>query len=141
MGRKVLAAGTFDLVHAGHIKMLWDAKKLAGEDGELVVVVARDENVKKFKGRDPLIPQDLRLYVVSNLKPVDRAILGKENPLDSIIEEKPDLVVLGYDQWADEKWIKEELAKRGLKVEVVRLPKYGELSTSGIIEIVVDMFC
>ncbi len=141
MGRKVLAAGTFDIIHSGHVRMLWDAKKLAGDDGELVVVVARDENVRKFKGRDPIVPQEKRLYLVSNLKPVDRAVLGKENPLDSIVEERPDVIALGYDQWAEEKWLKEELRKRGLEVEVVRLPKYGNQSTSGIVSRIVEMFC
>ena len=50
MGRKVVVAGTFDIIHEGHIKMLWEAKKLAGDDGKLIVIVARDENVKRFKG-------------------------------------------------------------------------------------------
>ncbi len=141
MGRKVLAAGTFDIIHLGHVTMLWDAKRLAGDDGELVVVVAKDENVRRFKGRDPIVPQEKRLYVVSNLKPVDRAVLGKDNPLDSILEERPDVIALGYDQWAEEGWLKEELRKRGLNVEVVRLPKYGNQSTSSIVNRIVKMFC
>ncbi len=47
---RVIAFGTFDLLHYGHIKMLETAKELGGEKGELVVVVARDESVLKIKG-------------------------------------------------------------------------------------------
>jgi len=145
MGKKVLVAGTFDLIHPGHIRLLQEAKKLAGGDGQLVVVVARDINVRKFKGRDPVLSEDERLEIVRNLKPVDRAILGDLNdPLIPIYREQPDLIALGYDQWADERWLREELAKRwNLTPEVVRLKKFScrDDSSSEIIRRILSMFC
>ncbi|HDI73954.1 MAG TPA: FAD synthase [Candidatus Korarchaeota archaeon] len=141
MGRKVVVAGTFDIIHEGHIKMLWEAKKLAGDDGKLIVIVARDENVKRFKGRYPIIRESSRAYIVKNLKPVDRVVLGEKEPLDSIIKLKPDVIALGYDQWAEEVWLREELRKRGIEVEVVRLPRFGDSSTSSIISRVIKLFC
>ncbi len=141
MGRRVVVAGTFDIVHEGHIKMLWKAKELAGNDGELIVIIARDENVKRFKGRSPIIRESSRAYIVKNLKPVDRVILGEKEPLDSIVKLRPDIIVLGYDQWARESWLKEELRKRGLEVEVTRLPRFGDSSSSSIISKVIKLFC
>ncbi len=141
MGRRVLVAGTFDLIHEGHIKMLWEAKKLAGDDGELVVVIARDENVKRFKGRFPVIRESSRAYIVKNLKPVDRVVLGEKDPLDSIVKIRPDVIALGYDQWAEERWLRDELRKRGMEVEVVRLPRFGDSSSSSIIDKIVRLFC
>lgn len=140
MGRKVLVAGTFDILHEGHIKMLWEAKGLAGEDGELIVVVARDENVRKFKKREPVLNESARAYIVKNLKPVDRVVVGERDPLDSVVKVRPDVIALGHDQWADEGWLKRELEARGLRVEVVRLPKFGDSSTSSIIRKVLNQF-
>ena len=50
MGKRVLCCGTFDYLHPGHISFLKQAARLGTE---LFVVVARDENVKRLKGRYP----------------------------------------------------------------------------------------
>jgi FAD synthetase len=141
MGRRVMVAGTFDIIHEGHIKMLWSAKSLAGDDGELVVVVARDENVRKYKRREPILEESIRAYIVKNLKPVDRVVLGERNPIESVLKLRPDVIALGYDQWADENWLREELLKRGLNVEIVRLPRFGDSSSSSIVRRVIKLFC
>jgi len=141
MGRRVMVAGTFDIIHEGHIKMLWSAKSLAGDDGELVVVVARDENVRKYKKREPILEESIRAYIVKNLKPVDRVVLGEKDPIESVLKLRPDVIALGYDQWADENWLREELLKRGLNVEIVRLPRFGDSSSSSIVRRVIKLFC
>jgi FAD synthetase len=136
-----MVAGTFDIIHEGHIKMLWSAKSLAGDDGELVVVVARDENVRKYKKREPILEESIRAYIVKNLKPVDRVVLGERDPIESVLKLRPDVIALGYDQWADENWLREELLKRGLNVEIVRLPRFGDSSSSSIVKRVIKLFC
>ncbi len=141
MGRRVMVAGTFDIIHEGHIKMLWSAKNLAGDDGELIVVVARDENVRKYKRREPILEESIRAYIVKNLKPVDRVVLGEKDPIESVVKLKPDVIALGYDQWADENWLREELLKRGINVEIVRLPRFGDSSSSSIVRRVINLFC
>lgn len=144
MGRKVLTAGTFDIIHPGHIALLIEAKKIADEEGELVVIIARDSNVVKFKGRKPILREDERLFVVKNLKPVDKVVLGDErDPLKPVIEEKPDIIVLGYDQWAEEEWLRKELEKRGLSTEIIRLGKFSSEndSTTDVINRVIKLFC
>ncbi|RLF12427.1 MAG: FAD synthase [Thermoprotei archaeon] len=118
MVKKVMVAGVFDLIHPGHLYLLWKAKEM----GTVVVVVARDSTVERVKGRKPIVPEDQRLEVVSNLKPVDQAVLGHEGDLLRVVEEvKPDVILLGPNQPFNEEWLEEELNRRGLNVEVVRL--------------------
>ena len=117
---RVMATGVFDLLHPGHLHYLSESKKLGDE---LVVVVATDNTVRKRK-HEPITPEKMRLEMVASLKPVDRAVLGKDGAdMYSIVQEiRPDIITIGYDQPFDEKALEEELAKRGLKVKVVRMP-------------------
>ena len=119
---KVMATGTFDLLHMGHIFYLREAKKLGDE---LVCVVARDSTVRKLK-HEPVTPEDMRLSIIRELKIVDKAILGNENDMFQTVEIiKPDIIALGYDQVHDEKKINKELKKRNIKAKIIRLPKYS----------------
>ena len=119
---RVMATGVFDLLHPGHVSFLREAKKLGDE---LVVVVARDSTAKRFK-HAPITAESSRVEMVAALKPVDRAVLGREGDIFEILEEiKPDVIALGYDQVHDEARIREECRKRGLPhTRVVRLPKF-----------------
>ncbi|MBN1860522.1 MAG: FAD synthase [Candidatus Thermoplasmatota archaeon] len=118
---KVMATGTFDLLHMGHIYYLKEAKKFGDH---LAVVVATDATVRKLK-HDPITPQEIRVNLIKELKVVDEAYLGHEDDIYSIVEEiKPDIIALGFDQIHNENTIKEELKKRKLNVQVVRLSKY-----------------
>jgi FAD synthetase len=120
---KVMATGTFDLLHMGHIYFLKEAKKLGDE---LIVVVATDSTVRKLK-HEPVTPENTRLNLIKELKIVDEAYLGLEDDMYKIVEKiKPDIIALGYDQIHDETKIKEELKKRGLNVKVERLSESKE---------------
>ncbi|MGB9719827.1 MAG: adenylyltransferase/cytidyltransferase family protein, partial [Candidatus Anstonellales archaeon] len=91
----VLTGGVFDILHAGHVFTLYEAKKFGDV---LVVVVATDRTVKKFKKRKPVNNQEYRAFMVNALKPVDVAIVGKNRFDDTIKLVRPDVVVFGYDQ-------------------------------------------
>ena len=120
---KVMATGTFDLLHMGHIYFLKEAKKLGDK---LVVVVATDSTVRKLK-HEPINPETTRLNLIKQLKIVDEAYLGHENDIYEIVEEiKPDIIALGYDQIHNENEIQSELKKRKLKCKVMRLSEYKE---------------
>jgi len=121
---KVMATGTFDLLHMGHIYYLKEAKKLGDK---LVVVVARDSTVRKLK-HEPITPEEMRLDIIKELKIVDEAVLGHEDDMYATVKEiKPDIIALGYDQVHDEKKIEQELKKRKLVARIVRLPKYSDM--------------
>lgn len=115
---RVMATGVFDLLHPGHLYFLAEARKLGDE---LVVVVARDQTARRLK-HEPYVPEHLRREMVDALKPVDRAILGSSTDIyQTVVEEKPDIIALGYDQHFDEKEVERECARRGVNVRVVRL--------------------
>jgi FAD synthetase len=118
---KVMATGTFDLLHMGHIYYLREAKKLGDI---LVVVVATDSTVQKLK-HDPITLQESRVNLIKELKMVDEVYLGHDDDMYKIVQEiKPDIIALGFDQIHNDTTIKNELKKRKLNVKVVRLPKY-----------------
>lgn len=95
--------------------------------GEVYVIVARDVNVKKFKGESPILPEDQRLEMVQNLKNVKKAIFGKiDSDYLKIIEEiNPDIIMLGPNQKVTIKMIKNGLKEKGLeKIKIIRLEKF-----------------
>jgi len=117
---RVMATGVFDIIHLGHLHYLEESKKLGDE---LVVVVATDSTVRRRK-HEPITPEKMRVELVSSLKPVDKVVLGKEGGdiFDIVKELKPDIITIGYDQPFKENELEKEMAKRGLKVKVVRMP-------------------
>ncbi len=121
---KVVIAGTWDLIHPGHIWLMNKAK----ERGHLTVIVARDSTSRRIKGRRPVVPEKQRLQVVKALKPVDEATLGEENhDILKIVEQlKPDLILLGPDQHYDLATMRADLRKRGLKTRVERVKESYE---------------
>jgi FAD synthetase len=105
--KRVICAGTFDYLHPGHIDFLRQAKALGGE---LIVIVARDENVQRIKGIKPE-SENLRKLNLEKTGIPDRVVLGNlgNDPLSILNELSPDIVALGYDQRVSEEDIKEAL--------------------------------
>ncbi|MCH1481767.1 MAG: FAD synthase [Candidatus Poseidoniaceae archaeon] len=118
---KVMAVGVFDLLHAGHLHYLEQAKSLGTH---LTVVVAHDDTVR-IRKHEPVTNHDLRRRMVEGLKPVDEAIVGN-SPDVSIFEilpiVNPDVIALGYDQEHAEDSIKQKLAQLGYQnIKVTRV--------------------
>ena len=110
---RVMAVGVFDLLHAGHLHYLEQAKSL-GE--HLTVVVAHDDTVRLRK-HEPVTGQELRCRMVRGLKPVDDVIIGNspDVPIFDILPiVNPDIIALGYDQEHAEEKIRESLNDIGL---------------------------
>ena len=131
--RVVFVGGGFEIIHYGHVYTLAKAKHLGDA---LVVSVARDSTIRRRKNREPLISETDRVRLLSALRDVDAAILGVEGDIYVTLEKvKPDVVALGYDQYHLEEDVKREAAKRGMKVEVVRLDSpYPRIKTSRILK-------
>jgi len=129
-----MAFGKFVLVHSGHVHFLTKARGLVDR---LVVVVASDETVKKERGK-AFVPAEQRREVIAALKPVDEAVVGDATDRYAAIKKyKPDVIILGPDQPADEEKLAYDLEKLGLRPKIVRLTDHtnGELhKTSRIIE-------
>lgn len=99
MGKRVLCCGTFDHLHPGHLSFL---KQAAALGSELVVVVARDENVRRIKGQYPDHSEEERRAQVEALEVAGQVRLGYPgaNFLRIVEELQPDIIALGYDQKA-----------------------------------------
>ncbi|MBS3782150.1 MAG: FAD synthase [Candidatus Thermoplasmatota archaeon] len=138
--RRVMAGGTFDILHLGHLHYLQEAKELGDE---LVVVVACDKTVREHK-HEPLMDEDARREMVGALKPVDKAIVGsEEDKFDTVEEVDPDIIALGYDQRHEEEKLKENLRARDMEdIEVKRLSHHShELDSSRyIIRKIIDWY-
>ncbi|MCL9814939.1 FAD synthase [Natranaeroarchaeum aerophilus] len=136
----VVAQGTFDILHPGHVHYLRDA---AAMGDELVVIVARGENVTHKQ--PPILPDSQRVAMIEALEPVDRAVLGHPDDIFRPIEElDPDVIALGHDQHHDDDAIQAELDRRGIDCAVERAsarePDSEEelLSTGLIIERILE---
>ncbi len=128
----VLAGGVFDIIHPGHINTLNDAKKLGDV---LVVVVATDKTAIKMKRRKPLHNAKLRQELVSSLTMVDLCIIGDEEDIFKTVDlVKPQIIVLGYDQAHQEKFIIDGCKKINLDVRVARLESPIPETSSSTIE-------
>ena len=94
---RVIAFGTFDIFHPGHVSFLRQAKK---QGAFLLVVVARDKNTLKAKGRLPRNNEKVRLTAVRKAKIADKVILGSKtnNYFQTLRTYKITKIVLGYDQ-------------------------------------------
>ena len=118
---RIMAVGVFDLLHAGHLHYLEQAKLLGSE---LIVVVAHDDTVRTRK-HEPVTSHDLRARMVEGLKPVDEAIVGNppSTPIYDILEKvSPDIIALGYDQKHSIDSVKDGLSSRGYTdVKVTRV--------------------
>ena len=137
--KRVVATGTFDLLHPGHLYYLDESRSLGDE---LFVIVARDANVRHKP--KPVINEDQRLKMVAALKPVDYAVLGDLHDMFRPIREiKPAIITIGFNQHFDEEKIKGDLLTRGINSEVVRISQYpGDScsSTSRIIRKVLEQY-
>lgn len=128
MPKTVLATGTFDILHPGHLHYLTSARALGAR---LVVIVAHDKTAAKHKGGAVFSATD-RAALVGALKVVDEAIVGDPNDHFKIVKAiQPAIIALGHDQpWRPED-LQAALKKIGLTPSIVRIDSYvGELSAS-----------
>jgi len=140
---KVVAQGTFDVLHPGHLHYLTEARALGDE---LHVIIARGSNVTHKQ--PPILPGRQRRDMVDSLDPVTTARLGHTDDIFVPIERiDPDVIVLGHDQHHDDDAIRRALTNRGIDCEVTRVgarePRYdGEvLSTGTIVEHICEERC
>lgn len=97
----VMTNGCFDIVHAGHVHYLSQARELGDR---LIVAVNSDASVKRLKGEGrPVNPEDRRSTVLAALKAVDWAVKFTEDTPERLIKLlKPDILVKGGDYSVDE---------------------------------------
>lgn len=127
----VFTNGCFDIIHAGHVQYLEQAKQL----GEILVVgLNSDASVKRLKGSPrPINSEEDRALVLSALQSVDYVIIFEEDTPYELIEAiQPDVLVKGGD-WKEADIVGSDIVKaKGGRV--ISLPFREGLSTTNIIE-------
>ncbi len=123
----VFTNGCFDILHVGHVRYLFEAKKLGDF---LIVAINSDESVKKLKGNSrPIVPENDRLEIIAALEFVDCVIMFKEEtPYNIISLIKPDVLVKGGD------YKKEDIVGNDIVPKVVTIPLVEGKSTTNILQ-------
>ena len=127
----VFTNGCFDILHAGHVDYLQNARQLG--DGWLVGL-NKDESVRKLKGDSrPIVDEKARAMVLAALKSVDAVVLFKEETPGRLIDQvQPDALVKGGDYLAEEIVGYQTVTTKGGTVKV--LPFLEGHSTTSIIK-------
>ncbi len=141
----IFTSGSFDLVHAGHVRYL-EACEALGD--VLIVGIGKDIDIKKHKGeKRPILNEHVRIKMIDSLKAVDYVFFLKSplpnahlfSPLIEIYKTlKPDAYVLNYDA-KGLKTHEAQCKECGINFVILKLnrdepPEFESISTTGIIE-------
>lgn len=119
---RVMVFGTFDYLHAGHENLFIQARELGDE---IIAIIARDKTVKNIKGEIPDHDEKERLENLKATAWADFVVLGNEKDKTKVIKEyRPDIIALGYDQFAFTYRLEKLFMEIKLDAKIVRLKPY-----------------
>ncbi|MEL7477640.1 MAG: D-glycero-beta-D-manno-heptose 1-phosphate adenylyltransferase, partial [Pseudomonadota bacterium] len=131
----VFTNGCFDILHAGHVRYLAQAK---ARGDKLVVGLNNDASISRLKGPErPINPLDERATVIGALASVDwvipfGAVEENDTPVKLIEQVKPDVLVKGGDYKVEEIAGADFVLENGGTVEVLEF--VNGCSTSNVIK-------
>jgi rfaE bifunctional protein nucleotidyltransferase chain/domain len=138
-GKKVVFTnGCFDIIHAGHVRYLAQARKL----GDILIIgLNSDNSVRRLKGPErPVCPEEDRAEVLAALEVVDAVTLFEEDTPEKLIGNLlPDILVKGADWPVDQIAGASAVLQHGGSVQTV--PLLEGRSTTGIIETIIHLYC
>jgi rfaE bifunctional protein nucleotidyltransferase chain/domain len=129
-GRIVATGGCFDLLHAGHVGLLREARRLGDC---LVVCLNSDSSVRALKGPGrPLVSAGDRARILTALECVDAVVIfGEPTPVTVLEQLRPDVWVKGGDYASDD--LTEAPVVRRYGGEVMLLPYLARHSTTALV--------
>lgn len=128
---KIWINGTFDIIHAGHIKLFKRARILSGLDGWVKVGADTDQRITGLKGQKrPINKLEDRLEVLRSIKWIDEVVtFSTDLELEELIKDfSPDILLIGSD-YKDKKIIGDEWTR-----EILFFERYSDLSSTKIIQ-------
>jgi D-beta-D-heptose 7-phosphate kinase/D-beta-D-heptose 1-phosphate adenosyltransferase len=116
--RIIMTNGCFDVLHAGHVSYLEEAKGLGDR---LIVAVNDDASVRRLKGDSrPINELEDRLLVLAGLAAVDWVVpFSDDTPASLIAEILPDVLVKGGDYRPDDIAGAKDVLQNGGEVRVL----------------------
>lgn len=125
----VYTAGSWDLLHFGHLNILQKAKKLGDY---LIVGVSTDDMVKSYKQLKPIVSYKDRVSLIKELKCVDEVIPQiRFFDITQLQQYHIDIIVLG-DDWKNKSFPELNRCLDALHIKMVYVPYTKRLSTSSI---------
>lgn len=119
----VMVFGTFDYLHAGHENLFQQARELGDE---IITIIARDKTVKTIKGNLPDHNEKTRAQNLKDTGWSDIVILGNNKEKTKVVRDyRPDVIALGYDQFAFTYRLEKFLMDIKLDAKIVRLKPYN----------------
>ncbi len=137
-GKKVVFTnGCFDILHSGHVDYLNKSKELGDI---LIVAVNSDASIKRIKdSQRPILTENERTFIVSNLKSVDFVtVFNEDTPFEIINQLIPDVLVKGEDWNINNIVGKDIVLKNGGEVKTIKF--VNDQSTSKIIKLILDKY-
>lgn len=136
--RLVFTNGCFDLLHAGHVRYLQEARALGDA---LAVGLNSDRSVRILKGEGrPILNEEERAEVIAALEAVDYVVIfDEETPRALIADLLPDVLVKGGDWPLDQIVGRDEVESAGGRV--LSLPYLKGSSTTDVIEKIKRLHC
>ena len=127
----VFTNGCFDIIHAGHVGYLQEARQ---QGDRLIVALNDDASVKRLKGEGrPINPLDRRMAVVAGLESVDWVVsFDEDTPVSLMQALQPDVLIKGGDYGIDEVVGADIVQAYGGEVKVLSF--LDNCSTTGIVE-------
>lgn len=112
-GKKAITFGVFDLLHYGHFELFRRIRELVGPEGEVIVMLQKDEWVAKFKDVKLVYDFEMRKGMIETLKTVTRVVPYETVGIDAVKDLDFDLLVRGPEhcsarfqalsKWCEEK--------------------------------------
>ena len=133
----VFTNGCFDIIHAGHVDYLAKAK----ECGDVLILgLNSDTSVRSIKGeKRPIVPEEERAFILSNLKSVDYVTLFDEDtPFEIISAIIPDVLVKGADWPIDQIVGRDVVENNGGSVKTIKF--VNQVSTTNIIKTILERY-
>lgn len=111
--------GCFDLLHAGHVQYLTQAKR---NNRILIIGLNSDSSIRMIKGpQRPIVPQKERAEVLAGLESVDYVTIFNESTPEQLLAKlKPDVLIKGADWKGRDVAGAKEIKKRGGRVEFIK---------------------
>lgn len=133
--RIVFTNGVFDLLHVGHVALLYQARALGDV---LIVGINSDDSTRRLKGLGrPIMPAKERAKIVGSIAPVSKTMIFQgSTPIDLIQDLRPAVLVKGGDYLPEEVVGREFVESYGGKVEII--PLQADVSTTSIVSRIRD---
>ncbi|MCK4654866.1 MAG: adenylyltransferase/cytidyltransferase family protein [Candidatus Cloacimonetes bacterium] len=120
-----------DIVHKGHLKMMENAKAIAGEEGKLIVGILTDEAVMEKKTK-PILSFDERFDLANAIKYVDLVVAQETySPLPNVKKIKPDILMESTSH-TDEAIEEAQKVMESIGGKVIVIPYFPSQSSSNI---------